>query len=151
MAVQAYDVDPETATEPAWARVCADVERALAGRLAVEARLADRAAAYAGRRRPRAARPAEPRVLIDNKASGASTVVEVRAPDGTSVLYRIARALADCDVDIRSAKVATLGHEVVDTFHVVALDGSKITDPDHVREIEREVLAGLAGSRSGIQ
>jgi [protein-PII] uridylyltransferase len=146
MALQAYDVEPEIDAEPAWDRVCGDVERALAGRLAVEARLADRSSAYAGRRRPRAARPAEPRVLIDNDASRASTVVEVRAPDATNVLCRIARALADCDVDIHSAKVATLGHEVVDTFYVVGLDGAKITDPDHVREIEREILVGLGRS-----
>jgi [protein-PII] uridylyltransferase len=144
MAVQAYDVDSATDAEPAWDRIRADVERAVSGRLAVEARLADRSAPYAGRRRPRAARPAEPRVLIDNDASRTSTLVEVRAPDGIGVLYRIARALADCDVDIRSAKVATLGHEVVDTFYVVGLDGAKITDPEHAREIEREVLAGLA-------
>jgi [protein-PII] uridylyltransferase len=138
MAVQAYDLNPETDAEPAWDRVRADVERALA----------DRSAAYSGRRRARAARPAEPRVLIDNDASRSATVVEARAPDGTGVLYRIARALTDCAVDIHSAKVATLGHEVVDTFYVVGLDGAKVTDPDHMREIEREVLAGLARSDS---
>ena len=50
----------------------------------------------------------------------------MRAPDRIGTLYRITRALADLDLDIRHAKVATLGHEVVDTFYVVDQDGAKI-------------------------
>ncbi|MFP5377094.1 MAG: [protein-PII] uridylyltransferase, partial [Acidimicrobiia bacterium] len=113
MAVEVFEVEPAYGTTPSWARVAADVELALAGRLSLESRLADRARAYAGRRRAAAARPPEPRVLFDDEASASATVVEVRAPDGVGVLYRITRALADCDLDVRTAKVSTLGHEVV--------------------------------------
>ena len=63
--------------------------------------------------------------------------------DGVGVLYRITRALADCDLTIRSAKIATLGHEVVDTFYVVDVDGAKVAERDHLHEIERQVLAEL--------
>jgi [protein-PII] uridylyltransferase len=59
------------------------------------------------------------------------------------VLYRITRALADCDLDVRSAKVSTLGHEVVDAFYVRDADGQKLTDADHLREVARAVLAEL--------
>lgn len=143
MAVQVYDVAPTVAVDPDWVRVQADIERALSGRLAVSSRLADRTAAYAVRRGPAAARAAEPRVLFHNDASPSATVIEVRAADGVGVLYRITRALADCDLTIRSAKIATLGHEVVDTFYVVDVDGAKVAERDHLHEIERQVLAEL--------
>ena len=147
MAVEVFEVEPALGTPPSWDRVRQDLERALSGRLSLEARLADRARAYAGRQRAEAARPAEPRVLFDDDASASATVVEVRAPDGIGVLYRITRALADCDLDIRRAKVATLGHEVVDAFYVTNAAGDKVTDPEHLAEVERALLAELGRGR----
>ncbi|MGI8685728.1 MAG: [protein-PII] uridylyltransferase [Acidimicrobiales bacterium] len=143
MAVEVFEVEPAFGSPPDWDRVTADVERALTGRLSLESRLAERARAYAGRRRVASARPAEPRVLFDDDASATSTVVEVRAPDGIGVLYRITRALADCDLDVRTAKISTLGHEVVDAFYVTDAAGAELTDDDHRGEVERAVLAEL--------
>jgi [protein-PII] uridylyltransferase len=143
MAVQVYDVGPSLDREPHWDRVQADVERALAGRLPVSSRLAERISAYAGHPRPAAAHTPEPRVLFDNDGSQSATVVEVRAADGIGVLYRITRAFAECDVTIGTAKIATLGHEVVDTFYVVGLDGTKVTDPEQLDAIAPQILAEL--------
>ena len=140
--VQEFDVEPAFGSEPDRARVADDVRRALAGRLAVDARLADRAKAYGNRVVGPA--PAPPRVIVDQAASRSATVVEVRAADAVGVLYRIARALADCELAVRSAKVATIGHEVVDTFYVVAAAGGKVTDREHLAEVERAVLAELS-------
>lgn len=147
MAVEVFEVEPAFDKAPNWSRVRADVERALTGRLSLEARLADRVRAYASRSRPTASRPAEPRVLFDNGASAVATVVEVRAPDSIGVLYRITRALADCDLDVRSAKVSTLGHEVVDAFYVTDAAGAKVLDAEHLAEIEKAVLAELTRAR----
>jgi [protein-PII] uridylyltransferase len=143
VAVELLIVEPAFGQEPDWDALADDVGKALSGRLSLESRLADRARAYASRQRPAAARPAEARVLFDNEASASATVVEVRAPDAMGVLYRITRALADCDLDVRSAKVSTLGHEVVDAFYVRDADGQKLTDADHLREVARAVLAEL--------
>ena len=142
MAVEVFEVTPAMGTAPDWDRVRADIERALSGRLALEARLAERARTYAPRR-PAAARPAEARVLFDNDASAAATVVEVRAPDAVGVLYRITRALAEADLDVRRAKVSTLGHEVVDAFYVIDAAGGKVIDAEHLVEVERAILAAL--------
>jgi len=122
----------------AWDKVVADLERALAGQLAIEARLAERARTYR-RHRPTAAEVSAAAVRIDNDASSNATVVEVRAPDSVGVLYRITAALAELALDIRHAKVQTLGDEVVDSFYVRGADG-KVTDPFHLREIERALL-----------
>ena len=144
MAVEVFEVERAFDRPPDWDRVRSDLSRALTGRLSLEARLAQRVRAYAGRRRAAAARPAQARVLFDQDASDTATVVEVRAPDGIGVLYRITRALADCDLDVRTAKVSTLGHEVVDAFYVTDADGEKVVDPEHLREVELSVLDALA-------
>ncbi len=115
----------------------------LAGRLALEARLADRARTYGIRPRP-SPHKIEPRVHLDNSASADATVVEVHAPDAIGVLYRITRALADLDLDITFAKVQTLGSEVVDVFYVRDSQGSKLEDPEVQVEIERALLHQLA-------
>lgn len=142
MAVEVFEVAPAFGGTPDWLVVLGDVQRALSGRLAVEARLSERALAYPPR--AAAATVAPPRVIVDNAASEAATVIEVRATDAVGVLYRITRALADCDLDVRRAKVSTLGHEVVDSFYVVAPDGAKLSDPEHLAEVERAILAELA-------
>ena len=73
------------------------------------------------------------------------TVLEVRSIDAIGLLYRITAAMAELDLDIRSAKVQTLGDHVVDAFYVLDSSGAKITDPAHVQEIERALLFALAG------
>ncbi len=82
-------------------------------------------------------------VVVDNEATPRATVVEVRTDDGPGVLYRLALVLADNGFDIASAKVETLGHEVVDTFYVrTAADGSKLTDPAAIERLRTALVAG---------
>ncbi|MGH9279853.1 MAG: [protein-PII] uridylyltransferase [Acidimicrobiales bacterium] len=144
VAVEKFRVDPVFGGAPNWSAVEDDLRRVLAGRLSLEARLAERARAYAGRASLAAATPARSQVSVDNDASEAATVVEVRAPDRIGTLYRITRALADLELDILHAKVISLGHEVVDAFYVVDGSGSKLFDADHRREVERAVLLELS-------
>ncbi len=144
MALEVFRVKSVFGDEPNWLRVRADVERALAGRLALRARLAERARTYPA---PKAtnARPKAPRVVVDNHTSDLATVVEVEAPDGIGVLYRITQALLECDLDIVSAKVQTLGSDAIDAFYVRDGLGAKIEDHAYLAEIERAVLHALAG------
>jgi [protein-PII] uridylyltransferase len=70
---------------------------------------------------------AAPLILVDDDIEERATVVEVRAPDMLALLYRIATTLTGMGLDIRAAKVTTLGHEVVDSFSVVRVlpDGTR--------------------------
>ena len=95
-----------------WERLGADLDAAWAGRLAVEARLERKARDY------RAPAPVEPDVRVLPDESAHSTVVEVRAADALGLLHAIAAALGDLDLDVRVAKIDTLGDRVVDTFYV---------------------------------
>jgi [protein-PII] uridylyltransferase len=119
-------------------RLRSDIEQALLGRLALDARLAERARTYR-RKRATAAAPVVPRVEFAIDASASSTVIEVRVPDRVGVLYRITKAIADIGLDIRHATVQTIGPEVVDTFYVQNA-GAKVTDTDYLSEIERALL-----------
>jgi [protein-PII] uridylyltransferase len=127
-----------------WERLGADLDAAWAGRLAVDARLERKARDYRppspvepdvrvlpADRRTRSSRPPSPvepdvRVLPDESAH--STVVEVRAGDALGLLHAIAAALGDLDLDVRVAKIDTLGDRVVDTFYVRSPWGAKLSD-----------------------
>jgi [protein-PII] uridylyltransferase len=145
MALEHFHVEPAFGNEPDWRAVEDDVARALDGGVSLEARLADRARQYAGRPAVLAATPARTEVRVHTDASDTATVVEVRAPDRIGTLYRITRVLADLDLDIRSAKVATVGHEVVDAFYVVDDSGAKVTDDDRLGTIEGALQVVLSG------
>ena len=143
VAVESFRVEPVFGGEPDWDAVEADLRKVLAGRMSLEARLAERARTYGARSRLPSATPARTSVTVDHEASATATVVEVRAPDRIGTLYRITRALADLDLDIRHAKVATLGHELVDSFYVVDATGAKL-DREHAKAVEQAVLVELA-------
>jgi len=126
-----------------WRSVKADLSKALAGRLAIEARLADRARTYRRRRRTQAAAPAPPSVVFDDAASSNATVIVVKAPTRVGILYRISKALGELGLDIRHSTVQTIGMEVVDTFYVRA-DGELVTEPAHRKEIQRALLHAVS-------
>jgi [protein-PII] uridylyltransferase len=105
-----------------WERLGADLDAAWAGRLAVAARLERKARDY------RAPAPVEPDVRVLPDESAHSTVVEVRAADALGLLHAIAAALGDLDLDVRVAKIDTLGDRVVDTFYVRSPWGAKLSD-----------------------
>ncbi|HEX6425267.1 MAG TPA: [protein-PII] uridylyltransferase [Acidimicrobiales bacterium] len=141
-ALEVFRVESSFGPTFSWDRVLTDIDLALAGRLAVRARLADRIRTY-GARHPRQFAGVETEVRTDLDASTDTTVVEVHAADGLGVLYRITSALADLDLDIVGAKVQTLGPQVVDSFFLRGPEG-KVTDPEVLVEIERALVHALA-------
>ncbi len=141
-AVSRFRVADRLRDETPWPEIITDLERALDGRLAIEARLADRARTHARRRRFVSSQSTT--VTFDNVASNDATVVDIEAPDAIGVLYRITRAFSDLDLDIRSAKVQTLGAHVVDAFYVRDRYGNKIDDTAVLAEVERAVLHAVS-------
>lgn len=128
-AVDELRISPVPGSVVPWQRIEHDLRAALTGELDIDARLAQRIAARS-RRRPSAAATPRREVLISNEASDLTTMIDVRAPDGPAVLYKLSHELAAAGLDIRSAKVATLGHEVVDVFYVT-VDGRKVPTDLH--------------------
>ncbi|MGH2705572.1 MAG: ACT domain-containing protein [Actinomycetota bacterium] len=139
VALQSFRVQPVDEDEERFRKVVADIRKALRGRIAFDVRLAEKRRQYPAP----SAGLAAPRVVVDNRSSDFYTVIEVHAADAIGLLFTITRALSDLELDIHMAKVATYGREVVDAFYVWDLDRQKVTDPDHVGEIERTVLHRL--------
>ena len=144
VAVDEFRVQPTHSDAPDWRRFEDNVVKVLDGRLALEARLAERARTYNRRLGREAASQFTPRVTVHNDASADASVVEVRAENAVGVLYRITRAFYDMHLDIRHAKVATLGEEVIDSFYVVDQHGEKLDGDEQLAELQRAVLFELS-------
>jgi [protein-PII] uridylyltransferase len=58
-------------------------------------------------------------------------VLELRAADSAGLLYRVATALDEAGAEVRSARISTLGGDVVDAFYLVG-SWSDATERDRV-------------------
>jgi [protein-PII] uridylyltransferase len=154
-AVESFTVSPRFGRLPDITLLRQDLVRALDGSLSLAAALAAKERDYG----ETAASPssvgspeAETRVLwFDDEATGA-VVLELRTADRIGLLYRVAAALEGSEVTVRWARIATLGHSVVDSFCLTASDAHSIpaaqdSSKDHVilppttrARIERAVL-----------
>lgn len=143
MAVEHFRVQPMFPRPTDWPRVADDIRAALDGELTLDGPIAERARRYAGRSAGLAALPPRTSVTVDPSASAVATVVDVRTADRIGTLYRLTRALAGLGLDIRSARVASVGHEVVDSFYVVDAGGHKVAGDDSAAAIEQAVLTEL--------
>ncbi|MFG1809834.1 [protein-PII] uridylyltransferase [Streptomyces sp. NPDC049040] len=140
VALLSWRVSAEYGALPETARLRADLARAFEGTLDIEARLAEREAAYPRRR---GITPPPPRVTVaPGHTSQTATVIEVRAHDAPGLLHRIGLALTATGVTVRSARISTLGSNAVDAFYVVGKDG-KALSPPRAADVARQVEAAL--------
>ncbi|RKN38792.1 [protein-PII] uridylyltransferase [Streptomyces hoynatensis] len=139
-----WRVAAEFGSLPSAERLRADLVRALEGSLDIEARLAEREAAY---RRPRRRSPQAPPPAVSVAPGGSrvATVIEVRAQDAPGLLHRIGRALDAAGVVVRSAHVSTLGANAVDAFYVTGVEGAPLPAAEAAglaRDLQRALAAG---------
>jgi [protein-PII] uridylyltransferase len=88
-----------------------------------------------------------PWVFIDNKASNRFTVIEVSARDRPALLNRLAHALYESNVLIRSAHLTHYGERAADTFYVTDLTGSKITSRERLDALRKALLDAGSDAR----
>jgi [protein-PII] uridylyltransferase len=139
MAVTSFDVAPQFGTMPDLEELRSDVVRVAADGLPLAARLAERERAYAGA----TATVSAPAVVLWAEAdvSQQASVVEVRAHDVIGLLYRLTQAISGVGLTVLSARIQTLGAEVVDAFYVVEADGTRVTGDGRRGQIEAALLA----------
>ncbi|HWC34777.1 MAG TPA: [protein-PII] uridylyltransferase [Mycobacteriales bacterium] len=136
MAITCLEVAPKFGSLPDVDALAADVRRAYDDALPLAERLREREQVYSSGPHP----IAPPMVLWFDDESHHSTIVEVRTHDSDGLLHRLTKVLADEGLDVRSARIQTLGAEVVDAFYVVDADGSTIDDPARRGRIETAML-----------
>lgn len=120
----------ELVASPAhWAHAVETLRQVIVGETGLETLLS---------RRPAAAVPGlavRPKVVLDNRLSDASTVVEVKCPDRLGLLYLITRTLSSLGLDIVSARIATEIDQALDTFYVQEAQGRKVEDAELIDRI----------------
>jgi [protein-PII] uridylyltransferase len=141
-AVDEFRILRTNGVQPNWSKFAHDLRGVLKGDVDIDARLEQRIKSQGRARRALAAAPPRFEVIISNDASDSTTMIDVRVPDAPATLYRLSHALAEDGYDIRSAKVATLGHEVVDVFYVQGPAG-KLPSGEH-QQVRERLKAALA-------
>jgi [protein-PII] uridylyltransferase len=120
-----------------WPTIEADLQLALDGRIPLQDLL--------GARRLEAEDAAAIHVAVDNAASQFFSVVEIRAPDQVGLLYRIASALHDEQLDIHHARIATHPDGAFDVFYVRDLNAGKLSDAA-ATDLSESLTARLRGA-----
>jgi [protein-PII] uridylyltransferase len=136
VAVAVCDVEPMFGDPPDASRLEQDLRGALSGQIDLPARLAAREPAAL------ADAPAA-RVEILADVSDNATVLEVRAQDAPGLLHRVASAVSSTGVDVRAARVDTLGSSVIDVFYLVSPDGTPL-EPAAAVSVRDTVAEALA-------
>jgi [protein-PII] uridylyltransferase len=141
MAVGRFTVSPRFGEFPDAALLNGDLRRILTGSLKLDERLRAKEAVYDrmpdGSASGGEPRPA-PRILwFDDEATDA-TVLEVRTRDGIGLLHWVTAALEAAGLDIRSARISSLGANVVDAFYVTDAEGKPLTEIQ-----QADVTAGM--------
>jgi len=82
-------------------------------------------------------------ITFDNEGSEIYTIIEVDTRDRAGLLYDLARTLADMNVYIANAVIATYGEQVVDTFYVKDMFGLKYHSESKQRSLEKRLRQAI--------
>jgi len=84
--------------------------------------------------------PITPQVSIRPDEAGKHYILSLTAADRPGLLFSVAEVLANNGIELHTAKIATLGERVEDTF---LMTGRGLSQDAHVLKIERELLKRL--------
>ena len=82
-------------------------------------------------------------ITFDNEGSDIYTIIEVDTRDRTGLLHDLARTLANSNIYIASAVIATYGVQVVDTFYVKDMFGLKFHNEGKQRTLEKRLINAI--------
>jgi [protein-PII] uridylyltransferase len=137
LAVDVFEVVPPWEEYEDWDRLSADLRRAIAGKLALAARLAEAKTPLGSPKKPPSFR--KPLITLDNLSSDFFTILEICAPEQTSCVFKIAKTITDFDLSISRAMITNKGDLADNIFYISTGDGEKIRDP----QLEREIVRAL--------
>ena len=130
---------------PVWEKLDHTLKDVLSGRRELGAMVHQQRQPI-GRRLTPSRKP--PSVGISNEVSDFYTVVDLSANDRMGLLYDLTRTLAAHGLEIFLSKATTVLDQVADTFYVKGPDGKKLTDPQAIEALRRDLLK-LSGEDYG--
>ena len=82
-------------------------------------------------------------ITFDNEGSDIYTIIEVDTRDRPGLLFDLTRTLANANIYIASAVIATYGAQVVDTFYVKDMFGLKLHQKPKQEALDRKLRAAI--------
>ena len=82
-------------------------------------------------------------ITFDNDGSDIYTIIEVDTRDRPGLLHDLCRTLANSNVYIASAGIATYGEQVVDSFYVKDMFGLKLYSVSRQKSLERKLREAI--------
>ena len=146
MALEVFRVESQLRTQIAWDRVVADLRQVLEGRLAIQARLAERARVYASA--PPAARRTSTAVVVDNDASAAPPSSRCTRPTRSACCTASPGPWPSSTSTSGRPRSRRSGTRSSTRSTSRSAEGEKVTDPAQLAEIERAILHELSGLTS---
>ena len=116
-----------------------ELQAALDNKSSLARRIEERIEAYA--QLPTIPVP-DPIVDVFADAATDATIIEVRSHDKPALLFGIGDSITKSNIDIRSAIVATLGAEAIDTLYVTEIGGGSLT-PARAEEVATRLRSAL--------
>jgi len=126
------------------AKLAVLIEQSLSGHLRLATEIPKLAQAVLGRRMRAIHVP--PRVVVDNRASNAYTVLEVNGRDRPGLLHDVTAAISEQGLQIGSAHVTTYGVRAVDVFYVKDVFGLKVENERKLATLRDALLSALTPS-----
>jgi [protein-PII] uridylyltransferase len=139
MAINRFTVAARFGQFPPVELLNGDLRRILSSSLALTERLRAKEAAYDS-----APQTASPRLLWFDDVATDATVLEVRTRDAIGLLHRLTSALESAGLDIRTARISSLGAYVVDAFYLTDADGKPLSEQQQL-DVGSSMMAALAG------
>jgi [protein-PII] uridylyltransferase len=141
MALEVYRVSTPTGgaaeRRAVWANLDHTLEDVLSGRRELDA-LVQLLRRPIGRKVTPSRRP--PSVAISNQVSDFYTVLDLTANDRLGLLFDVTRTIAAHGLEIFLSRATTVVDQVADTFYLKGPDGKKLTDPQVVEALRRDLL-----------
>lgn len=132
-ALQSWLAIPAFGDAPTPELLSAEIRRAVAGVLDVDAKLRARRSPLPKRR---GFVPPPPRVSFIPNASDRADVLEVRAHDAPALLWRVGHVIASVGFSITSARVSTLGSEAIDALYLLNASGNRLSVEERTELVE---------------
>jgi [protein-PII] uridylyltransferase len=92
---------------------------------------------------PRPQPPVPTEVHVDNRASEQHTVIEVTTRDRPGLLFTLADALLEAEVEVHLAKINTEGSRVADVFYVTERDHQKLSHGARSEQVKAALVRAV--------
>jgi len=78
-----------------------------------------------------------------NRPERIYSTLEINCPDQTGILACVGKIFAEHEINLRDARLATLGERVEDLFFITDVNGGPLTDEARIKALQDDIKAGL--------